>query len=246
LILDRGLVIFDFGRVTPHGNVLRGFQSKITNQNPKFPMLLYFYLLERSFFQRLMSPVIAESLRQRSFAPCVGLCRAVLERAPSAPADALVRAVPSGLSFHRDYWHGLIGECLVLGASDVPRLQTTAETLCCLLAPAHYRAGERSRRDFAPIQQAHLGTRDLVFGAGFYRPDNAGWNAQEDIERLLAYFRTIDPSRWQPEDLTPMPDFNDDAERAEEIAFARDWWPGLVEMYEGARASDWIVVCERA
>jgi hypothetical protein len=172
------------------------------------------------------------------------LCRHLLVLNPAIPQDALLRAIAAGLPFDRAFWHGLIGECLVHGAKVMPRLPTAPASLCCLLAPDRYAQPSTSRRHYAPIQQAHFGTRDLRFGAGYYRPDHAGLNHQGDVLRLASYLEAVDPAVWQTKDLAPLADCVGDEERAEELAFVRDWWPGLVELYQTARAQSLVVVCE--
>jgi hypothetical protein len=209
-------------------------------------MVLYFYLLEHVFFHEIMKVALALSYRQRSFVPCRDLCHFLLTANSEIPQDALMRAILTGLPFDRAFWHGLVGECLVHGARAMPRLQTAPDSLCCLLAPDHHGKPDRPRPFYAPIQQAHFGTRDLRFGSGYYRPDHAGLNDREDVDRLAEYLETIDPNAWAPRDLEALADCQGDDERAEELAFIRDWWPSLVELYQDARNHDWVVVCERA
>jgi len=161
------------------------------------------------------------------------------------PQDALIRAVLNGLPYDRAFWHGLIGECLVHGARDIPRLQTAPESFFCLLCPDHFGQDEIPREQFAPIQQVHFGTRDITFGGGFYRPEQAGINLREDVHRLTEYLEGIDPNHWTARDLERLPGLLDDEQREEELADLRDWWPGLVELYQSVRAHNWIIVCER-
>ena len=208
-------------------------------------MLLYFFLLRHAFFHEVMRPALARGYRQRSFAPCHDLCRFLLAGNSSIPQDALVRAILGGLPFQRAYWHGLVGECLVHGAHEIPSWPTAPDTLCHLLAPAHHGKTETPRWHFAPIQQAHFGTRDLLFGGGYYRPDHAGFNDADDVSRLAAYLAGVDPTRWAPRDLEGLADCTDNDQRAEELAYVRDWWPSLVELYQQAQDGNLIVVCER-
>jgi hypothetical protein len=206
-------------------------------------MLLYFFLLDGVFYHEIIGPALARSHRQRSFAPCHDLCWRLLARNPGIPQDALIR-VAAGLKFDRAFWHSLIGECLVHGATDIPRLPTAPASLCCLLAPDHYARLNMQREHYAPILQAHLGARDVTFGGGYYRPDHAGLNDKGDVARLAAYLEAIDPATWQPRDLARLADCHNDEECAEELAYVRDWWPDLVELYQKARDQDMVVVCE--
>jgi hypothetical protein len=207
-------------------------------------MLLYFFLLQRALYHEVMQPVLARALRERSFAPCQDLCTCLLARNSAVPSDSLIRAIREGLPFDRVFWHGLVGECLVHSAVDIPRVQTAPDSLCCLLAPDHYCKPDAPRSHYAPIQKAHFGARDLVFGHGYFRPDHAGLNDEGDVAYLAEYLGAIDPMTWQPRDLTPLTDCRDEDERAEELAYARDCLTALVELYQSARERDLVVVCE--
>jgi len=206
-------------------------------------VFLYFYLLDQVFFSDVLRPALARSLRERSFAPCQDLCSQVLLHNRDMPPEALVHTVASGLAFERKFWQALVGECLVHGAVDIPRLQTAPDTLTCLLAPDHYGV-ELPRDQYAPIEQAHFGTRDLVFGGGHYRPDHAGLNDSHDIIRLANYLKNVDATIWSVRDLDRLAHCNNEEDRAEELADACDWWPGLVELYRRARDERLVVVCE--
>ncbi len=221
-------------------------EDKVAGYFNEIHVFLYFFLLEAAFWNGLVMPALAHSHGQRSFLPCVDLCQVLLTRNPSVPQDALLRTIAAGLNFDRIFWHALIGECLVHGAQDIPRIQTAPEPLCCLLAPEQHSRPELPRACFAPIQQAHFGSRDLQFGGGFYRPDAAGLNDLDDVRRLAEYLSDIDPTTWKPEALAPLSDCPDDEQRAEELAYVRDWWPSLVELYQKARDRQWVVVCEKA
>src|SRR5947209_20395191 len=139
-------------------------------------MLLDFYLLGSAFFTRLQV-ALAESWRRRSFSPCRDLCAEVIARPDrTVPQDCLLALVVRGLPFARAVWHGVAGELIVLGCEEMPLVQTAPATLCCLLAPERYHAGEAPRSGFALIEQVHFGSRDLRFGGTYYRPDHAGYN----------------------------------------------------------------------
>jgi hypothetical protein len=136
----------------------------------------------------------------------------------------------------------LAGEILLYGAASVPEIVTAPDTLGRLLAPGQ--DDSPSRPGFAPIRQAHFGARDLVFGGGFYRPDAAGWNDTGDVARLADYLATIDPTRWTAADLAGLREFADEDERADELAFAREAFPALRDLYRAACEAGQVVVCE--
>jgi hypothetical protein len=203
-------------------------------------MFLYFYVHDATFFHEVLRPSLARAHRGKSFAPCQDLCRRLLT--PDAPRDAIIRAVLGGLLFERGFWQAVTGECLVVGAVDVPRVQTAPDTYRCLLAPSAHSV----RAGYSPIEQAHFGTRDLTFGTGFYRPDRAGLNDVDDVGRLATYLEAIDPEKWTTDDLLSLMNCADEEERTEELADARAWWPGLVSLYREARERGQVIVCEQA
>jgi hypothetical protein len=209
-------------------------------------MLLYFYLLGGSFLRERMRPALTEAWRRRSFTPCRALCDEVVARAARTPPDdSVMRQAAQRLPFAREFWHALAGELLVYGCEDLPLIQTAPASLCCLLAAEHRGLGDLPRGQFAAIHQVHFGSRDLRFGGAFYRPDRVGINDEGDVARLLLYLEGIDAGGWQEKMLCPMPEFASAEERAEELAFVRDWWPALVEMYRGALTARQVIVCEQ-
>lgn len=212
-------------------------------------MAEYFFLLDAALFENRIRPALAESWRCRSFEPCRSLCESLL---PAARAYAerfhisdepLLARVPAGMVFDRSIWRTLVGETLLFAAVEIPEFQVCAETLCCLLAPQHYRQEIVERTKLAPIQQAHFGSRDLMFGAAVYRPEFAGYNHTADVQRLSAYLQDVRPETWAFADLRDLRDV-DDTERADELEFAREWFPALVEMYRHAAAHRYVIVHE--
>ena len=207
-------------------------------------MLHYFYLLNRAWMLDTLRPALAAGWRSRSFAPCLPLCRELAAARP-VPDDSILRSVLSGVPYDKALWHALVGECLVHGADDMPRVPCMIETLCCWLAPERLAGQRADRTAFTPIEQVYFGTRDLRFGGGWHRPEHVGWNDADDVVRLAATLHAIEPASWTAAALAPLPDLADDADRAEELAYVRDWWPALVGMYEQAQVSRQIIVCER-
>jgi hypothetical protein len=213
-------------------------------------MPLYFLLHDAARFHRTVRPALAEAWRGRSFVPCRPLCAALApaavafaERYHTGHDEPLLAQVARGtVPFGRNFWRLLVGEVLLYGAASVPEILTAPDTLAHLLAPGQ--DASASRPDGAPIRQAHFGARDLVFGAGFYRPDTAGWNDTGDVARLADYLATVDPSAWTTADLTGLREFAGEGERADELEFAREAFSSLHELYEGARGADQVVVCE--
>jgi hypothetical protein len=209
------------------------------------PMLLYFYLLRAAFFRECLRPALVAAWRRRSFVPCRELCAQVVATSVQhVPPDAILRQVSGGLPFAREFWHALVGEVILFGAQDMPLVQASPQTLCCLLAPEQYCAADVPRAAFAPIQQVHFGSRDLAFGGAYYRPDRAGYNDETDVRRLTSYLEGVDPAAWHEEMLQPIAELPTASEREEELAFVRDWWTPLVDVYRSAIERSCIVVCE--
>ncbi|GEM_PF-1996456 len=208
------------------------------------PMLHYFYLLQRTWLNTSLRPALSASWRQRRFAPCLPLCGALVATRP-IPDDAVVRAVIAGAGYDRSLWHALIGECLVFGADELPRIPCMIDVLTCWLAPHRLGADPAGRAAFTPIEQVYFGTRDLRCAGGWYRPDHVGWNDADDLARLTDYLQSIDIGKWDAEALAPLSHLPNAAERAEELAYVRDWWPALIDMYAQARSAGQVIVCER-
>ncbi len=214
-------------------------------------MPIYYIVLDHRVFHEDIVPPLAASWRQRSFVPCRALCaslrpivagfRAQLYAGSEEP---LLVQVERGLPFDLRVWRTLVGEVLLFAAAEVPELQTAPETLCCLLAPDQYRAGDVPRERFAPIQQAHFGSRELTFGAAVYRPEQVGLNDRDDVVRLAAYLAEVEPQSWSIAALAELRGVEDD-ERAEELEYVRDWFPALQDLYRQASERGRVVVCER-
>jgi hypothetical protein len=212
---------------------------------------LYFQVHDAVFFHGQIVPALGASWRLRSFAPCRPLCEslkpaveAFAERFHTGGEEPVLARVGHGLPFDRAIWRLLAGEVLLYGARDCPEIVTAPETLACLLARPQYLECSVPRAQFAPIYQAHYGARDLVFGGGFYRPDQAGLNDLTDVARLAAYLDAIDPGQWSVVDLAALGGPADDEERQEELELARDWFPALQQLYRRAAEEKQVIVCE--
>lgn len=214
-------------------------------------MAEYFLSLDAETFLRRIRPALAESWRQRSFDPCRLLCRELLPAAKdysrryhTGDAETHVARVVEGLPFDRAGWRLLVGEVLLFAAGEIPEFPSNAETLCCLLASEQYGRADVVRAQFAPIQQALQGSRDVRFGAAVYRPEQAGYNDPDDVARLADYLASVQPQRWTVDDLRLLHDAADDEERADELAFVREWFPVLVELYQRAKTEARVLVIE--
>ena len=211
----------------------------------------YFLMLDAAAFEDRARPALAASWRQRSFAPCRSFCAGLI---PAASAYAeqyhvgadepLLACVADDLPFDRNHWRALVGEVLLFTAVEIPEFQTCEETLFRLLAPEHYREAVDQRERLALIQQAHQGTRDLTFGAAVFRPEHAGYNNVADVSRLADYLAAVRPEVWTPADLIGLRGADDEAEREEELAFARDWFPALVDLFHRARERGAVLIHE--
>src|SRR5207302_575943 len=134
-----------------------------------------------------LHPALTSSWRERSFASCRALCgfleaplRAFLARFHVAADDMMLPRIASGLRFDRRYWRTLVGEVLMVSAVEIPEFETAPEALARIL---DRRLLQPARGDSSPIHQAHFGSRDLRFGAAYYRPEHAGWNDTDDVTR---------------------------------------------------------------
>ena len=214
-------------------------------------MPVYYMLLDADWFNGRMSPALADSWRLRSFDPCRPLCAELApaalgfkEGVPAGGAEPLLWKVARDLPFDRHFWKLLVGELLLYGAAEIPEIQIAAETLCCLLAPENYRQAAVPRARYAPIQQAHFGTRELLFGRHCYRALDAGYNDVGDVARLCDYLASQNPDAWSITGLVSLRDVTADEERQEELDFAREWFPALHDLYQRASAQKQLVICE--
>jgi hypothetical protein len=211
----------------------------------------YFLLLDAAWFEHRIRPALAECWRRRTFAPAASLCtdllpslRAYVEKYHVADEGLLVPLVFSGLPFDRAIWRSLVSEVLLFGAAEIPELQACPDTLSCLVASQRLAGELLPRSELALIQQAHVGSRELVFGSAVYRPEHAGYNHAGDVARLIDYLDSLEPERWRAADLAWLPDLPEE-DREEELALARDWFPQLVNLFQRAQRNGHVIVHER-
>jgi hypothetical protein len=210
----------------------------------------YFLVLDGEAFERDVRPALAASWRRRSFGPCRELCAQLLPSARAYAAryhlgghEPLLELVANhGLAFDRTYWRSLVGEVLLFTAVEIPEFQTCPDTLCRLLAPGACDAA-LPREQLPAIRQAHEGSRDLTFGTAVYRPEHAGYNNAADVARLADYLAGIDPARWTVADLGVRVD-EDEEDLADELGFAREWFPVLAALYRRCHELGRVIVHE--
>jgi hypothetical protein len=213
-------------------------------------MPVYFLLLESAWFEQEMVPALAAAWRQRSFTPCRDVCRSLLPAAQAfavqyhtGPEPPLLELAANELPFDRHYWQLLVGETLLIAATEIPEIQVCPDTLRSLLAAGGAADSAVPRERWALIDQVHFGSHDLVFGGKLYRPEHVGYNASNDVARLDDYLSLQRPDEWTTAALGAIPD---EAERLEELEFAREWFPALQELYVHARRGNQVIVCEMA
>ena len=215
-------------------------------------MRLYFLLLDADRFDREIVSALAASWFARSFQPTHALCQTVLADIEASGFDpthlspdetVAGQIVRHGIAFDRDVWRLLVGEVLLYCAAEIPEMETTPRALGCLLGVTEI-PSDRSREQFHWIEQVHYGSRDICLGGGFYRPEQAGYNDRADVTRLASLLAGVRMEAWRPEQLRALPDLETDDDRAEELAYVREWFPSLRELYEKAREQRQIIVCE--
>lgn len=214
-------------------------------------MAEYFLSLSAETFLQQIRPALSDSWRKQSFNSCRTLCNTVLpaalaytQRYHLGAEQTLVAKIVEGIPFDRAYWRLLVGEVLLFTALEIPEFPSNSETMRCLLAGASSARSERGRKDLAPIEQALGGSQDVTFGTAIYRPDQAGYNDPKDVARLASYLAGVQPQHWTADDLRPLDGLTDDEERADELAFAREWFPTLAELYQRAQRDKHILIIE--
>lgn len=157
--------------------------------------------------------------------------------------EPLLAQIEPGLPFDRALWRHLVGEVLWFAAADIPVLATAEPALECLLE-GRLLGDDLGPRDSWPlVRRAHAGSRDIILGGGFYRPDDAGWHDLADVAALAAALEEIDCHRWQAGQLAcweslPVED------RQEELDYARECLAALANLYRAAAESRHLVFCE--
>jgi hypothetical protein len=209
-------------------------------------MPAYYFLHNAHFFENEVVPALAASWRERSFDPCRTLCRNLLpavdsfrSQAWTGSQESLIGLAAGGLPFDWRYWSQLASEIILFGAAEIPEVYSDVELLSELVEPGRAGQASRPRQHFLSIEQAHWGSRDLVFGRKVYRPEHAGLNQIGDVIRLAEYLHQLDPTCWKPVSGALHP------EEWEEIhECARQSLAELQSLYGRARARGQLIVHE--
>ncbi|MFO0928764.1 MAG: hypothetical protein U0736_17380 [Gemmataceae bacterium] len=212
----------------------------------------YCFIHERHTFECHIRSPVAAAWRRGSFAPCRELAAQwtprTLEYASRyhlPPEELLIPQVARGCPFDRALWRLFVGELLAVAAVAMPELPTHLESLAHLLASEHPHPDLSDRPALPAVYQALLGSRDLTFGLATYRPGHAGYNNSEDVARIAAYLHATDPTVWSAEQFHGFAGTDTEDDRAEELAFAREWLGVLTDLYVAAAGADHVVILER-
>jgi hypothetical protein len=211
----------------------------------------YFLVHDRAVFEDRLRPALAAAWRERSFLPCVELCRewssAARDQAARLHIDCdeiLLFQIPNRLPFDRAFWQTLVGELLHFAARDIPEFPPNFDTILHLLGcPANPEVLPRTA--LPPIAQALQGSRDLVFGTAVYRPEHAGYNNASDVRRLAEELGKVPVEAWTTHDLTGLADLQDEEDRTDELAFAQEWFAALRNLYRRAADTGRVIILER-
>ena len=195
----------------------------------------YLLIHEDEAFARLR-PVLADAYGRRSFRglePHLGAwreaARAYARSYHIDPGEIFLLGVEPATPFSRAAWRTLVGELLVVTASEMPELPGHLESLDRLLT--------------APLaREALRGCADLTFGLATYRPGMAGYNSVEANRRLLGELRAVDPSAWTESMLVS--ETMDPEEAREELLDAREGIALVVELYERVVREGRVLVFE--
>jgi hypothetical protein len=208
----------------------------------------YFLVHDRSVFEESLRPVLAAAWRQRSFAPCLAVCRDWMAAAHDYvrryhvnPEGIVLFQMEQGLLFDRGLWRTLAGELILFAAREVPEIPRNVDTLLALLAPSV--SEEIPRTERPAIDQALHGSRDVAFGPVLYRPQYAGYNDADDVLRLADYLASIRTEEWTTTNLPALAGLVNE-ERADEIAFADEWLAVLAGLYRRSAEAGRVIVLE--
>ena len=183
-----------------------------------------------------LRPVLGDAWWQRSFLRCAPHVEewsvAALRYAEAYhidPAEILLTGFGPKTPFSSSSWRTLVGELLVVTAVEMPELPSHLESLSRLLPSTL-------------AKDALQGCGDLTFGLATYRPGLAGFTSAEDVRRILDELLAIDPAGWSasmlPADELDADDLDD------ELAYCREWFAVLVDLYERVVRDDRVIVFE--
>jgi hypothetical protein len=211
----------------------------------------YVMVHDRAVYEGAVRPALAAAWRARTFAPCLAhatgwaaAARAYSERYHVSPDDLLLLCLHERPRSDRDLWRLLVAEVLLVTAVEMPELPPHVESLVRLLAPGQPEPDLSRREAMAPVHQALHGSRDVRFGLAVYRPGHAGLNDAGDVARLARQLDAVRPEAWSAEALAGLPDLEDEDERADELAFAREWFEVLRGVYGRAAEAGRVMVLE--
>ncbi len=208
----------------------------------------YFLVHDRLIFEQRLRPALALAWRQRSFRPCLEVCRDwsaaardYAKRYHVQPDGILLFQVERGLPFDRALWRTLAGELMLFGAFEVPEISRHVDSLLPFLAAT---MPEDTPRQCRPaIHQALYGSRDLQFGFALYRPEHAGYNDAEDVRRLADYLASVRAEDWTTHH-PAVAELEDVEDREFELSFAREWLAVLAELYRRSALAGRVIVLE--
>jgi hypothetical protein len=208
----------------------------------------YFLVHDRTILEQRLRPALAAAWRQRSFRPCLDVCRDwsaaardYVGRYNVQPDGILLLRVEQGLRFDRALWRTLAGELLLFAACEVPEIPRHVDSLLRLLAPSSPEEIPRQRRP--AIHQALYGSRDLMIGPALYRPEHAGYNDANDVQRLAGFLASVRVEDWTTEH-PALVELVDREDREFEVSFAREWLAVLAGLYRRSAEAGRVIVLE--
>jgi hypothetical protein len=211
-------------------------------------MSLLLMMVDAEWFHTELRPTLTATWRDQSFAPCRNLCSLLLAAEDQTFSlsslrreETLLHQIANGMHFDRRYWPTVVWECLFFGALEISDMQLPVDTYCSLLCSSHPSYQNADRQPFTPIEQALFGRRDVTFGNKYFRPLKAGFNDLLDVQELATYLAAQNPAEWRPERLREMASLSSDADREDELEFAREWFPVFANWYDRAASRGAVV-----
>ena len=98
---------------------------------------------------------------------------------------------------------------------------------------------------FSLHRKGRLPNQTRIVGVARTEFSHDAWRAElaKTTEKYAG--KSFDAAAWQAEDLRGLPGLESEEDQDEELAYTREWFPTLRELYRQAQEHDRVIVCEQ-